>query len=254
MSSITNTQYLYVSAAWIAAGIIIFFVLLWKTAPYGRHSRNDWGPLIDNKLGWFFMEFFVLVVLWFFLLRYGVHWNLPTAIIVGCFCFHYINRSIIFPLRIHTNGKKMPVVIMLSGMGFNLMNGFLIGYYLTHFAGYANSWLYDVRFITGLLLFLGGMYINWKSDAMLIALRKPGETGYKIPQGFLFNRISCPNLFGEILEWAGFAILSWSIPGLAFFVWTFANLVPRALSHHRWYRQQFAAYPASRKAVLPGLW
>lgn len=250
----SSTQYIYIAAAWIGIGIITFFVLLWKTAPYGRHSRSDWGPMISNKLGWFFMEFFVLVVLWSFLIRFKVEWNIPVILIVSCFSFHYINRSIIFPLRIKTKGKKMPVVIMLSGMGFNLMNGFLIGYFLTHFARYDNSWLLDPRFIAGMLLFLGGMYINWKSDGMLISLRKPGETGYTIPRGFLFNSISCPNLFGEIIEWGGFALLTWSMPGLAFFVWTFANLVPRALSHHNWYVQKFPDYPAERKAVLPGLW
>ncbi|MBL0911147.1 MAG: hypothetical protein IBJ09_02155 [Bacteroidia bacterium] len=250
----SSTQYFYIAAAWIGIGIITFFVLLWKTAPYGRHSRSDWGPMISNKLGWFFMEFFVLVVLWSFLLYFNTDWNIPVILIVSCFSFHYINRSIIFPLRIKTKGKKMPVVIMFSAMGFNLMNGFLIGYFLTHFATYDNSWLRDPRFIAGMLLFLGGMYINWKSDTMLISLRKPGETGYTIPRGFLFNSISCPNLFGEIIEWGGFALLTWSMPGLAFFVWTFANLVPRALSHHNWYLQKFPDYPAQRKAVLPGLW
>jgi hypothetical protein len=37
-------------------------------------------------------------------------------------------------------------------------------------------------------------------------------------------------------------------------VWTFANLVPRARSHHAWYQKQFPTYPKERKALLPGLW
>ena len=52
-------------------------------------------------------------------------------------------------------------------------------------------------------------------------------------------------------EWLGFAIMTWSIAGLAFFLWTFFNLVPRALSHHKWYKEKFPDYPKSRKAVFP---
>ncbi len=63
-----------------------------------------------------------------------------------------------------------------------------------------------------------------------------------------------PNHFGEIVEWAGFAIIAWSLPALTFAIWTFSNLVPRALNHHDWYREHFQDYPKKRKAVLPWLW
>jgi len=63
--------------------------------------------------------------------------------------------------------------------------------------------------------------------------------------------VSCPNLFGEIVEWSGFAMMCWNLPALSFAIWTAANLIPRAISHHRWYRQRFADYPAARKAVIP---
>jgi hypothetical protein len=248
---ITWNFYFWFTWTWIAVGVITFLYLLRTTAPYGRHTSTSWGPLIDNRLGWFIMEFFVLVVLSFFILTGTKPLTLVTGIFAGFFALHYINRSIIFPLRLKTNGKKMPLVITLSAMFFNLINGFLIGYFLANFADYDSSWLSDPRFIGGTLLFFGGMYINWSADARLIRLRKPGETGYKIPHGWLFERISCPNLFGEILEWAGFAILTWSLPGLTFFIWTVANLLPRALSHHRWYHEKFPDYPAERKAVLP---
>jgi 3-oxo-5-alpha-steroid 4-dehydrogenase 1 len=88
---------------------------------------------------------------------------------------------------------------------------------------------------------------------MLINLRKPGETGYKIPKGFLFNYISCPNLFGEMVEWIGFGIMINSLPAYSFPIWTIVNLLPRALDHHKWYLQKFADYPKERKAVVPGV-
>lgn len=37
--------------------------------------------------------------------------------------------------------------------------------------------------------------------------------GYKIPYGGMFEYVSCANFFGEIVEWVGFAMASWSLPG-----------------------------------------
>ena len=63
--------------------------------------------------------------------------------------------------------------------------------------------------------------------------------------------MSCPNYLGEIVEWIGWAILTWSLAGASFAVWTAANLAPRALSNHRWYREQFTDYPPARRALIP---
>ena len=59
---------------------------------------------------------------------------------------------------------------------------------------------------------------------------------------------------GEIIIWTGWAIATWSLPGLAFALWTAANLIPRAQANHRWYQNHFPDYPAKRKTLFPGLW
>jgi len=238
---------------WIGIAVAVFFLLLRITAPYGRHASAKWGPQIDNRYGWFLMEFPALAVMsYIFIKTFSGHFVVVT-IMVSLYCLHYINRTLIFPFRLHTRGKKMPIVIVSSAIFFNLMNTFLMGYYFLYFANYDLSWLYDARFITGGILFIAGLWINWKADNILIHLRSSTETGYKIPQGWLFRYVSCPNLMGELIEWAGFAILCWNTPALAFFIWTAANLVPRAIAHHKWYKNEFAEYPAERKAVLPGI-
>ena len=104
-----------------------------------------------------------------------------------------------------------------------------------------------VRFI----LFLIGAYINNQSDTILINLRQGSENGYKVPFGGMFRYVSCPNHLGEIIEWIGFAILTWSLPTLAFALWTVANLLPRAIEHHKWYHKNFKEYPKNRKAIIP---
>jgi protein-S-isoprenylcysteine O-methyltransferase Ste14 len=135
------------------------------------------------------------------------------------------------------------------------MNGYLNGRYLYTFSGgYGNQWLTDPRFIIGILVFILGYVINRQSDQVLKSLRGPGETGYRIPWGGCYRWISCPNYAGEMIIWAGWAIATWSLPGLAFAFWTAANLVPRARAHHAWYQTTFPDYPMERKALLPGLW
>ena len=237
---------------WIAIAILIFPFVLKTIAPYGRHTTTSWGPLISNKIGWILMESPALLVFAGFFLFGTNHHNLLPWIFFSLWIVHYINRTLFFPMRLHTKGKKMPLTIVLMAFCFNLVNGYINGYYLGSLsAQYQLSWLYDPRFIIGILMFCSGLAINWQADNILIHLRKPGETGYKIPYGGFFRYISCPNHFSEIIEWSGFALMTWSLPGLAFAIWTFVNLMPRALHHHKWYKATFKDYPTERKAILP---
>jgi 3-oxo-5-alpha-steroid 4-dehydrogenase 1 len=248
----SESTFYFIVYAWIAIGLFMFPMILKFVAPYGRHSTTTWGPMISNKVGWIVMESpSVLLFAYLFLFGSNHHSFIPW-IFFGFWMFHYLNRDILFPLRLRTKGKKMPVAIVCMAFCFNLVNAFINGYYLGALADhYSISWLWDPRFIIGAAVCISGVVINWQADNVLIHLRKPGEIGYLIPRGGLFTYISCPNLFGEILEWTGFAIMCWSLPALAFAVWTFCNLVPRALHHHRWYKNTFPDYPARRKAVIP---
>lgn len=238
----------------VLAVIICFYLLKYKTAPYGKFSRTDWGPMINNKIGWFIMEFTVIVAFLLQLPLATFNWLTPGGLMIAIFFLHYVHRSIIFPLMIRTKGKQMPVVIMFSAVLFNSVNGTCLGMWFGRYANYTTSWLATPQFIIGIILFFAGMFINQRADYRLIHLRKKGETGYKIPQGGLFNYITSPNLFGEIIEWAGYALLTWSLPALSFFIWTCANLLPRAVANQKWYKEKFADYPAYRKILFPFIW
>ena len=56
---------------------------------------------------------------------------------------------------------------------------------------------------------------------------------------------------GEIIEWLGFSIAAWNLTAFSFALYTMANLIPRAMDHHRWYHSKFEDYPKNRKAVIP---
>ena len=238
---------------WIGLAIVIFIVNLKIVAPYGRHINQKWGLLVNTRLAWVLMEAPVLILVTYLFITGSVSPGITTWLIYGAFALHYINRTFIYPFRIKSGKKNMPFLIMLMAIVFNCANGFFIGYYLGNYSAYTNEWLTSIYFITGAIIFFTGMYINWKSDSMLIGLREQDGERYKIPYGFLFTKISCPNHFGEILEWFGYALLSFNLPALSFAIWTAANLIPRSLAHHRWYRSKFDSYPKERKAVIPNL-
>ena len=174
--------------------------------------------------------------------------NEVSLVLVLLWSIHYVNRTLVFPFRIKTKGKKMPLFIVTSAIFFNSVNGFVNGYWLGYLdqAPQVFGWHQELGFI----IFFSGMIINRRADAKLIRLRKDSE-GYQIPQRGLFRYISCPNHFGEIVEWIGFAIFAWNLPAAAFAIWTFCNLAPRAISHHKWYQEHFEDYPKNRKALIP---
>ncbi|NLE36376.1 MAG: DUF1295 domain-containing protein [Bacteroidales bacterium] len=237
---------------WISVALVIFVVLLFVTAPFGRHMNRNWGVTIPDRLGWFLMEIPGPVIYLAFVLAGNGPRTITVWIITGLYLAHYTNRAIIYPMRIRTRGKQMPLVVTLMAVFFNFVNAGFLGYFAGNLqTNYDAAWLTDPRFLGGLLIFVTGMVINMTSDNRLIHLRKKTGTGYQIPRGGLFEKVSCPNLFGEIVEWGGYALLCWSLPALSFFIWTFCNLLPRALAHHRWYRIHFPDYPAGRKVVLP---
>jgi len=253
MLGLSREAFTWVMAGWLALGVAAMFGLRGFVAPFGRHFTASAGPSVDNRLGWMAMEAVALAAFAAFFLAGPMVKTAPAWIIFGLWTGHYLNRSFVYPLRTRTRGKRIPVMIVASSAVFNLINGWANGAWLGFAEAYPADWLFDPRFVTGLLVFLAGAAINIDADRRLMALRAPGETGYRIPRGGLFGRISCANHFGEVVEWTGFAILCWNLPALAFAVWTAANLVPRALAHHRWYRATFADYPPERRAILPGV-
>ena len=250
MSQFILENFTLLLKAWIILGILTFIYLIVSKirTPYGRHSSKGWGFMVNNGWAWFWMEFPALVVMPVLSIIGPNELNPFSILLTTIWFIHYFNRVIIFPLRIKTKGKKMPLSIALSAFFFNIFNGFFNGYYFGFIMDQGSIYNYNVLF--GLLIFILGMYINISSDNTLISLRKNSE-GYKIPHGNFFNFVSCPNYMGEIIEWIGFSIIAFSLPALSFTLWTFFNLFPRALNHHDWYLENFDNYPKNRKAVIP---
>lgn len=231
---------------------LVFASLLWVTAPYGRHYRPGWGPKLPNRVAWLSMELPALLVISTLVLLSPVGHRVQAWVPLCFWVFHYGYRTLIFPALMQPSDKTFPVMLVLFAIAFNGLNGFNNAAALIQ-AGDQGAPLFTLHFISGAFLFLAGFVIHFQADQTIRRLRKPGETTYRIPRGGLFRWVSSPNYLGEIIEWIGWAVMTWSLAGVAFALFTFCNLVPRAVSNHRWYLRTFEEYPKERRVLLPGI-
>lgn len=235
--------------------VIVFIALYYVTAGYGVFYNKKWGFAIPNKIGWILMEspvFIAMILLCVFSERST---NIVCLIFLILFEIHYFQRSFIFPFLIR--GKSvMPLSVILMGMIFNTLNAFMQGgwiFYVSPENMYEISWLTTPQFIIGMLIFFVGMIINIHSDYIIRHLRQPGDTRHYLPKKGMFKYVTSANYFGEFVEWLGFAILTWSLSGAVFAVWTFANLAPRAAKIYDNYKKEFGNELNTKKVkrILP---
>ena len=251
MFILSYEEYKTVCYIWLTLAVIVFLILIFVKAPYGRHRTKGWGVEISAKNGWIIMESIPAVLLTVILIL-GHNRDLVVLFFWAIWTAHYVNRAWAWPNRAKLEQKLMPLSVVILAVIFNTVNCLLNGIWLFDLSGgYELSWITDPRFIFGVVIFFFGMILNIKSDDILFSLRDDGSTGYKIPRGGLFEKVSSPNYLGEIIEWIGFAIATWSLAGFTFAIWTFCNLAPRAFAHHRWYKEEFSDYPEDRKALIP---
>ncbi|XP_068184388.1 3-oxo-5-alpha-steroid 4-dehydrogenase 2b isoform X2 [Antennarius striatus] len=237
----------YLSSGMILAGLWHLYYHKKVQRAYGRYL--GFSPQIRTvpaRLGWFLLELPSLLIPLLLMLTSHKPSTMGKHLLLGTFCIHYFQRTFVYSLL--TRGKPSPVVVMASGTVFCSVNGFLQGHYLLHCAKFDDAWSADYRC---LLLFCVGMAINIHSDYILRNLRKKGEIVYRIPTGGFFEYVSGANFLGEIVEWFGYAIATWSYPGIAFAVYSLCFIGPRAFYHHRFYREKFKDYPNLRKALFP---
>ena len=264
----------YIQMGFLILDIPIFLCLLFIKAYYGKFfdSKSEDSnciqkilrkifPVIPSRISWIVQECPCVFVTIFFLVYYFQNLNFQNLLMIAPFVLHYIHRTFIFPFMIHSS-KNNPLEITLMAFTFCLFNGFMINRSIFCQIIYYKQQIFWLNYIFGLTTFCIGMYINIHSDYSMIKQRNANQdktNKYIIPRGFMYELISCPNYFGELTEWLGFFILSNSFSGLVFFISTFANLFPRAIQYHQWYKNKFKEdfstdkSLSERKAIVPFL-
>ncbi|CAK0784124.1 hypothetical protein CVIRNUC_007327 [Coccomyxa viridis] len=118
--------------------------------------------------------------------------------------------------------------------------------------------------VLGVVVFFAGNALQCHSHCILARLRariagkredrlQTTEDGYALPEGGAFSLVSCPHYLGEIVLYAGLALIlcGSNISIMVVFAWVVANLLLAAGPTHEWYSERFPSYPRQRRALIP---
>jgi 3-oxo-5-alpha-steroid 4-dehydrogenase 1 len=171
-----STFFHYLLIGWFILAAVIFIVLFFIVAPYGRHITRNWGLTVKSKFGWIIMESTAPIIFAVCFLLGANRASITGLVFLVLWEMHYIHRAYIYPFSIRGGDKPMPLAIVSLGFFFNAVNGYVNGRYIfTLSNGYPAVWLEDPRLIVGVIIFISGFVINRHSDLILSSLRHPGS-------------------------------------------------------------------------------
>ena len=111
----------------------------------------------------------------------------------------------------------------------------------------------------GLGLALVGQLGNLYHHYLLASLRsggapKPGAKRYVVPRGGLFELVTCPHYFFEVIAWVGVGLASRHVYSILVASAMCSYLLARSKTTTLWYLTKLKdEYPASRKHMIPYL-
>lgn len=174
---------------------------------------------------------------------------------LGMIVGHFVKREI-ETLFVHKfSANTMPASnIFKNSFFYWALSGLLCAasvYYPGSLAARADQPLVDAA---GFLLYALGELANARVHLYLSSLRSSGSTERKIPSGYGFSIVTCPNYLYEIIAWVGIIIVSRDWTVLLFISIGAAQMYVWAKGKESAYRKEFGdKYKRKRYVILPGL-
>ena len=177
----------------------------------------------------------------------------PTATQTLAFYYwtaHYVKR-ILETLFVHNFSRAtMPLLNLFKNTSYYAGAAAIVGFTINA-PGYADPGLFPDQ--TSICLGVAAFFqlLNFWTHLQLANMRKPGETGYKIPRGLLFRFVCCPNYTTEIYAWLAFALGTQSIAALGFACVGAAQMIEWAFIKYKRLRGLFGPSYPKRYVILP---
>lgn len=230
---------------------------------------RDLGPQISWRTV-FLLEYLgpLLIHPAFYFGYYGqTEKTLVQKIVFVCIMLHFIKRELETAYVHKFSLATMPLRNLFKNCAhYWLLSGFLVAFFIHAPSEWTNTsdldaFLYSSNVfqwdnITAFAL--AGVWAfaeisNGIVHLNLASLRPAGSTERRIPYGYGFDKLSCPNYFFEAWGWSILCVLSmnWSlwvfnaVGSLQMYFW--------AAKKHKRYLKEFPDYPKDRKAFLPYL-
>jgi very-long-chain enoyl-CoA reductase len=176
-------------------------------------------------------------------------------LVFGMFICHFLKREFETAFIHKFSANTMPFFNVFKNSFFYwAISGFLCAlsvYYPNSLAARAREPKVDAA---GIFLFVFSEYSNGLVHYYLSTLRSAGGTERKIPHGYGFGLVTCPNYMFEIMAWVGIIIVSrdWSVA--LFISIGAAQMYVWAKGKESAYRKEFGdKYKRKRYVILPGL-
>ena len=184
-----------------------------------------------------------------------------TYLFMAFWELHFMRRTLEV-LFVHQYKRRMPIVESIGAPVYYWFFAIWIAWSMRPESGYEQSFLALV--ILGSIIFFIGETGNCVCHIQLRKFRDEKRPTYMssasrhvLPHGLLFNQVSCPHYFYEILSWTGFFLATWTLAAVLFLLATIITLVVYARKKHKAYLQEFDGkdgselYPANRTALIP---
>ncbi|OCT53323.1 putative enoyl reductase [Cladophialophora carrionii] len=172
-------------------------------------------------------------------------------------CLHFVKREF-ETLFVHRfSAATMPIRnIFKNCFHYWILSGVMIAAFIYSPSSAAAREPNSLLLFPGLVLFALGELGNLQAHLTLKGLRSAGGTERGIPQGFLFDLVTCPNYLTETVSWLGIYLisgLSWGV--LIFLIVSVLQMGQWAVKKERRYRKEFGdKYKKKRFTMLPGIW
>ncbi|KAJ2160220.1 3-oxo-5a-steroid 4- dehydrogenase [Coemansia sp. RSA 552] len=224
---------------------------------------KDLGP----QIGWrtvFFIEYIGPIILHFLVYNfqdifYGhsfEHSDVQRRVYI-LIMGHFIKREAETAFVHRFSHGTMPLInVFKNSFHYHMLSGLNLAYWIyspasahgTPLAAKLGNPLH-MAILTGVFLFAEAS--NLSTHITLRNLRPAGTRVRRIPYGYGFDLVSCPNYLFETVAWAAVAGMTRSLAAVLFLVVATAQMYVWAVKKHANYRREFPDYPRSRRAMFP---
>jgi len=165
-----------------------------------------------------------------------------------CWLGHYLKREFETVFIHRFSHGTMPIMNIFKNSGYYWGFAALCGYFVNHplytEPSHFQAHLAAAAFV---LCELGNLICH----IQLRNLRPANSTVRKIPRGFLFELVSCPNYTFEIFAWVAFTIMTQTVASGLFTLVGAGQMIVWGIQKHKRYHQEFTSYPKNRKVIFP---
>jgi len=222
---------------------------------------KDLGPQIGYKTV-FIVEYlgpFLLYPL-FYIFRNTIYGSLAATpvypvqtLALYAWTFHYLKRLLETQFVHRFSHDTMPIFNIIKNSSYYWGFAAFVSYFVNHPLYTSPS---TTQIYASLIIFVIAEICNGIVHIQLRNLRPENSRERRIPRGFLFKFVSCPNYTMEILAWFAFSVMTQSLPALIFSICGAAQMIVWAIGKHKRYIKEFTKeskegpYPR-RKIIFP---